>query len=247
MLTGIANALGIFTPAITLIIYAVVATAHGQALDTETAFTTMAILGLVTHPANMVMTIVPRAIGSLAGFDRIQSFLLRPSLHDQREELPRSVGLNLVDIEDEPPAILIQDLKLGVKQTILESININISKGSLTIISGPVGSGKTTLLRAVLGEAPLTDGTIKISSQRIAYCAQRPWLPRGSLRRVITNTDSLEDIDISWYQKVLAVCCLEQDFKSLPEKDQTQIGSRGMNLSGGQRQRVVSFRRSNYT
>jgi hypothetical protein len=37
------------------------------------------------------------------------------------------------------------------------------------------------------------------------------------------------------------MCCLTHDFASLPDGDQTQIGSKGLNLSGGQRQRVVCF------
>jgi hypothetical protein len=48
-----ANALGIFSPAITLAIYAVITGIKGSSLDTETAFTTIAILGMTTHPANM--------------------------------------------------------------------------------------------------------------------------------------------------------------------------------------------------
>ena len=60
----IANALGIFSPAITLIIFAVVSGARGRNLDTGTAFTTMAIL-------SMVMTVIPRAVAAFSGFERI--------------------------------------------------------------------------------------------------------------------------------------------------------------------------------
>ncbi|TIC97218.1 Canalicular multispecific organic anion transporter 1 [Colletotrichum higginsianum] len=67
-----ANALGIFTPIVTFVLFVLVASLKGSALDTETAFTTTALLGLVTHPANMIMSIVPQAIGSLAAFERIQ-------------------------------------------------------------------------------------------------------------------------------------------------------------------------------
>lgn len=50
----IANALGIFTPAITLVIFAIMSYFRGETLDAEAAFTTVAILTMVTHPANMV-------------------------------------------------------------------------------------------------------------------------------------------------------------------------------------------------
>lgn len=84
----------------------------------------MAILSMVTHPANMVMTIVPRAVASLAGFDRIQAFLLRPSLYDYRGKL-----LNTSNSDDyswdpatshltEPnPAILVHQLQISPPAT----------------------------------------------------------------------------------------------------------------------------------
>ncbi|KUJ08206.1 putative ABC transporter [Mollisia scopiformis] len=224
-----ANALGIFSPAITLAIFAVIAAFHGQNLDAETAFPTIAILSMVTHPANMVMTIVPRAIGTLASFDRIQTFLLRQSLLDHRVALAKG-----------GPAIQIEDLRIGEILPVLENVNLEVTPGSLTIISGPVGSGKSTLLRAILGEVTPSHGSIKVTTKRIGYCAQIPWLPSGSIRDVILGT--AKEIDERWYQEVFEKCCLIHDLKSLPDDDETQIGSRGMNLSGGQRQRFALAR-----
>lgn len=53
-----ANALGIFSPAIILTLFAILAGARGVTLDAETAFTSIAILALVTHPANMVSLLI---------------------------------------------------------------------------------------------------------------------------------------------------------------------------------------------
>jgi ABC-type bacteriocin/lantibiotic exporter with double-glycine peptidase domain len=231
----IANALGIFSPAITLVIYAVISVARGSSLDTETAFTTMAILSMVTHPANMVMTIVPRAMAAFSGFERIQAFLLRESLHDQRGTLPK-----------DSTAIQIRQLRIGYRPLVLEHIDIEVDTGSLAIISGPTGSGKSTLLRAMLGEAVPVQGSISVSTRQIAYCAQKPWLPSGTIKEVIhgaTEVYSSSDPDNGrWYHEVTAMCCLTHDFNSLPQGDLTRIGSGGLNLSGGQRQRVVSHR-----
>ncbi len=68
-------------------LYAALAAAGGTSLDTRTAFTTVAVVALVTHPANMVMTMVPRALASLACFERIQAYLLEPSREDRRGEI----------------------------------------------------------------------------------------------------------------------------------------------------------------
>jgi ATP-binding cassette subfamily C (CFTR/MRP) protein 1 len=206
---------------------------------------------MVTHPANMVMTIVPRAVGSFSGFERIQSFLLRPSLRDNRGTLPRTT-LNKMSwdpatglLTRPSPIIQIRELSIGDQQLILENINIELAAESFTIISGPTGSGKSSLLRTILGEIAPAHGTISLSTREIAYCAQKPWLPNGTIKEAILGAtsicDTIERDYERWYHEVTELCCLTYDFESLPGGDQTQIGSRGLNLSGGQRQRVVCF------
>jgi ATP-binding cassette subfamily C (CFTR/MRP) protein 1 len=248
---SIANALGIFSPAITLVIYAMISVARGNNLDTETAFTTMAILSMVTHPANMVMTIVPRAVSAFSGFERIQAFLLRDSLQAHRGTLPNGAmnrhpwDLASAQLTDPGTAIQIRHLSIGHKPLVLEHINMEVAAGSLAIISGPTGSGKSTLLRAMLGEVVPVQGSVSLSTRRIAYCAQKPWLPSGTIKEVIhgaTETYNASDQDNArWYDEVISSCCLTHDFNALPHEDRTRIGSGGLNLSGGQRQRIVSL------
>lgn len=204
---------------------------------------------MVTHPANMVMTIVPRAVAAFAGFERIQAYLLRPSLQANRGTLPKPT-LNKLSwdptsghLTKSSPAIQILQLRIGHKQLVLENINIEVAAESLAIISGPTGSGKSTLLRAILGEVVPAHGSISLSTRQIAYCAQKPWLPSGTIKQVIYGPTgiygNIDQDDEKWYYEVTNVCCLTHDLDSLPDGDQTQIGSRGLNLSGGQRQRVV--------
>lgn len=236
---SIANALGIFSPAITLVVSALLSVARGGDLDTETAFTTMAILSMVTHPANMIMTIVPRAVAAFAGFERIQSFLLQKSLEDSRGPLSKCP---INDLSRSPApgfAIQIRELQIGHESPILESISIEVAAASFTILSGPTGSGKSTLLRAILGEVAISYGSIGLSTRRIAYCAQKPWLPNGTIKEAIYGASD-QNCD-EWYHEIIKTCCLDHDFENLPDGDRTQIGSRGLNLSGGQRQRVVRF------
>ena len=238
-----ANALGIFSPAITLVIFAAISAARGRNLDTETVFTTMAILSMVTHPANMVMTIVPRAVASFAGFERIQTFLLQPSLVDHREILPNYTRNSMSwnpgsgHLTKPCPTIFIQHLDVGNEQPILCDISLETYPGSLVIISGAVASGKSTLLRAILGEVVPLSGVIKTSTRRIAYCAQRPWIPGGTIKDVVCG-DS-EYVDERWYDEIMSLCCLLPDIQLWSDGDATQVGSRGSNLSGGQRQRLV--------
>ncbi|KAK6853983.1 hypothetical protein PG995_010795 [Apiospora arundinis] len=247
-----ANALGIFSPAITLIVFAIILSVNDHSLDMETAFTTTAILGMVTHPANMVMTFVPRVMAALSGFERIQAFLLREPLHANRGALPKAALHKLAwnpatgQAVTSSPAIRISQVQIGQTRTVLENLNIDVATGSLTILSGPTGSGKSTLLRVILGEVISAQGLVSLSTRRIAYCAQRPWLPNGTIKEVVysdTNTHGASDQDYAkWYSEVIDTCCLTHDINSLTDGDQTQIGSRGLNLSGGQRQRVALAR-----
>ncbi|MEL6273201.1 MAG: ABC transporter ATP-binding protein, partial [Chloroflexota bacterium] len=58
----------------------------------------------------------------------------------------------------------------------LNNINLNIPKGSFTVLLGPSGSGKTTLLNILGGFAEPTEGTVHIDGEDVTYQtpAQRP-------------------------------------------------------------------------
>lgn len=199
------------------------------------AFTTVALLGLITHPANMIMTIVPQAMGTLAAFERIQEYLTQESRVEQR----RLTESKATDNEPTPIATL-DDVTLQPNAgapPILSDLNINIHKGSIVMFAGPVGSGKTSLLRCLLGELPPTSGTVSVSTMRIAYCDQSPWLPSGTLKQVICGFGPEDD---DWYERVINLCCLSEDIATFAHGHHTPIGNRGLNLSGGQRQRLVS-------
>ncbi|KAK2778498.1 ATP-binding cassette [Colletotrichum kahawae] len=235
-----ANALGLFAPIITLLVFVIVASIKkkGHFLDTETAFTRTALLGLVTHPANMIMTIIPQAVGSLAGFQRIQDYLLQPPRSDKR--------VLLKEADDEAigaaAAILLESVAIQPntsKSPIVSDIDLKVDHGSIVMCSGPVGCGKSALAKALIGELGTSSGTISLSSKRIGYCAQLPWLPGGTLKDAICG---FLPEDQRWYEDVLQLCCLKEDLEGLTAGDQTMIGSRGLNLSGGQRQRVALAR-----
>jgi ATP-binding cassette, subfamily C (CFTR/MRP), member 1 len=239
-----ANALGLFTPPITLVVFAIVSRIRGdQKLDAAIAFTTIALMVFITHPANMIMTIWPRAVACVANFERIQRYLLESSRQDRRLDLKDAMMdvPNLASENDISCYALIAD-NISVQyplssQPILQGIDFKVKTGSFWIFSGKVGSGKTTLAEVILGEMPPTSGSIAVSSRRVGFCPQTPWLPSSSIKEIICED---ADFNIEWYKTVIYTCGLEKDLDAFPNGDQTQIGSRGISLSGGQRQRVVS-------
>ncbi|KAI1107946.1 ABC transporter [Jackrogersella minutella] len=242
-----ANANGMFAPVLTLVLYAIVARMRGSGLDTATAFTTIAILSMVTHPANMVMTIVPRAIASFSSFERIQSFLLEPPRQDYRIGIVQSKAVSEWESTESdttttlPPALTVESLAVGESHFALEDVNLNVKQGSIVVFTGATAAGKTLLARAILSEVP-SIGVVAASSKCIGYCSQIPWLPNGSVKQIIMRFDDNSAIDSTWYETVVDACCLTKDIDVLSSGDETSIGSRGTNLSGGQRQRIALAR-----
>ncbi|KAF6516220.1 hypothetical protein HZS61_003423 [Fusarium oxysporum f. sp. conglutinans] len=185
----------------------------------------------------MIMTIVPRAIGSLAAFGRIKDYLVQPSRADPR----RLLQSNIKD-EDSSLAIRFEAVTVQSRSSsraVLENVNFTVNKGSITICAGAVGSGKTVLAQCILGEIPASSGTISVSSKRIAYCEQSPWLPSGTLKDAVCGFRKFEP---GWYRHVVKLCCLDDDILTMPLGDNTLIGSQGLKLSGGQRQRLALAR-----
>jgi ATP-binding cassette, subfamily C (CFTR/MRP), member 1 len=241
---NLANALGIFTPPIALIVFAIVSRNRGdQKLDAGTAFTTIALMAFITHPANMLMAIWPRAVACMANFERSQRYLLESQRQDNRLEPKKTVlEVPTSDSEDDTACCALVADKLSVKyssnlQPILQDINFNVKTGCFWIFSGNVGSGKTTLAQVILGEISPSSGSMAVSTRCVGFCTQTPWLPGSSIKEIICEAS---DSDLEWYKTVIYACGLEKDMNAFPDGDQTQIGSRGIKLSGGQRHRVVS-------
>ena len=68
--------------------------------------------------------------------------------------------------------IEIKDLKFsyanaGVKETILDGVNLGIDAGDFVCLLGQSGSGKSTLLRLLAGLEKAEEGNIKIDDQLV--------------------------------------------------------------------------------
>ncbi|KAH7015725.1 P-loop containing nucleoside triphosphate hydrolase protein [Ilyonectria destructans] len=241
MYNASANALGIFTPVITVVLFAIIAKSQSSDLDVATVFTTVAVLAVVTHPANMIMTIVPRAVASFANFERIQAYLLEPTYRDQRQLIAgasRGFTTNTKLFAIQTTDVTINDP--GNSVPVLSNINIQLPQGSTTICCGPVGSGKSVLAKMLLGEIQYAGGGVYISSTNFGFCDQKAWLPAGTFREIITGFS--DNIDEQRYQDAIQACSLEVDIATFPEADTTYVSNCGINLSGGQQQRVALAR-----
>lgn len=137
------------------------------------------------------------------------------------------------------------------RQDGIKNINLQLKRGSFTVITGRIGSGKTTLLRTLLGLLPKDAGDIYwnghlISSPasffvppRSAYTSQVPQLFSGSLKENILL--GVPDDETSLKQAIHQAV-LEEDIADMSDGLETLIGSKGVRLSGGQSQRTAAAR-----
>lgn len=116
----------------------------------------------------------------------------------------------------------------------LKDVSLDIGRGQLIAVVGPVGSGKTSLLNVLLRELPITRGTF-VNNGTVSFSCQEPWLFSGSIRQNILFG---KPYDEHAYREVLRACALEADLGALPHGDKTLVGEKGKTLSGGQKARI---------
>lgn len=233
-------------------------TVWDRELNAVDTITTLGFLQMVGQPLDMLAMVSPRA-GQLHGcFSRIQAFLVLEERTDKREILSssspsqdevaeKSTAIGNVfegdpdlakELSRHPVQISSAEIaSVPGKDAILHGVNLQLERGSLSMVVGPTGSGKSTLLRAILGEADLVSGSIKLDDFRIAYCDQHPWIRNHTIQSNIVGGSKYES---EWYISVLTACLLDDDVGRMPAGDQTKAGSGGISLSGGQKQRIVS-------
>ncbi|KAJ5957023.1 hypothetical protein N7501_011302 [Penicillium viridicatum] len=258
----IANLSDQLTP-ILIIAVTVFWTQGGQNISVAEAFTTLSIVALVSSPMVNIIAAYPTFIGGLACLGRIQDFMLRTKRNDYRlvvsspqdSDSKREMKADDIDLRgiqktdflhdraaEATPAISIENASFSLQDgsdAVLENINLIVRKSSLTMIVGPVGSGKSALLKAILGEARILNGSVRLDCGRIAYCDQTAWLRLGSIRDNVLGPNDLDEV---WYQQVLWACALDEDVAHLKDGDQSLVGNGGIALSGGQKQRVALAR-----
>jgi ATP-binding cassette subfamily B protein len=130
-------------------------------------------------------------------------------------------------------------------------VDLQLERGSFTVITGRIGSGKTTLLRALLGLLPAQAGEICWNGRlvqdpasffrppRCGYVPQVPRLFSDSLEHNILLGLVARESELS---QAIHQAVLESDLAGLENGLATLVGPRGVRLSGGQVQRVAAAR-----
>ena len=135
---------------------------------------------------------------------------------------------------------------------IIKGIDFSIKRGQKVAVVGASGSGKSTLVKLLYRFYDLNGGRVTIDGQDISQVTQH------SLRQaigivpqdtVLFNTTLIENIRYGRpnatddeVQHAIKLAHLSDFIASLPDKEQTTVGERGLKLSGGEKQRVAIAR-----
>ena len=127
------------------------------------------------------------------------------------------------------------DVLLPDGTPLLRDVNLTIHTGESVVLRGASGTGKTTLFRVLAGLWPYGRGYVRLpSGARTLFLPQKPYLPIGTLKEVLSYPeDSCRHSDQTC-REVLAACSLTH---LIPRLAQTQNWS--LILSGGEQQRLA--------
>lgn len=215
----------------TLFITLAAAVLMGQAITADFVFSVVIYYNILQLVAAVYYPLaVNLGAEALVSLGRIQKFLLQEERAERILEPPQG--------GEDDCSVVLKDIQASWEkkkpQRTLQNFNIQIKRGQLCAVIGPVGSGKSSLLQLLLGELPIIDGKV-ILRDEISYASQEPWLFNSSVRNNILFG---EDYDDKRYQEVTKACELIPDFRQLSHGDNTFLVERGASLSGGQRARI---------
>jgi putative ATP-binding cassette transporter len=115
----------------------------------------------------------------LAGFER--------ALERVRIQAANTGGVRRTDGSVEHLAVEGIDLYLPDGRPLIANVNLSLQRGDTVLLGGPSGTGKSTLIRAIAGIWPFGQGEIRGSrNARFLFLPQKPYLPIGTLREVIS-------------------------------------------------------------
>ncbi|XP_052050863.1 ATP-binding cassette sub-family C member 3 isoform X2 [Apodemus sylvaticus] len=201
---------------------------ENNVLDAEKAFVSLSLFNILKMPLNMLPQLISGLTQTSVSLKRIQDFLNQDELDPQCVERKTISPGHAITIQN-GTFTWAQDLP-----PTLHSLNIQIPKGALVAVVGPVGCGKSSLVSALLGEMEKLEGAVSVKGS-VAYVPQQAWIQNCTLQENVLFGQPMKP---KRYQQALETCALLADLDVLPGGDQTEIGEKGINLSGGQRQRV---------
>lgn len=216
--------------------FAVFVLVNDKPLTTDIVFPALTLFNLLTFPLSILPMVITSIIEASVAVRRLTDYFTSDELQSDAVTYEDPV----THIGDE--SVRIRDASFTWNRyqdgTALENIDFSARKGELSCIVGRVGAGKSSFLQSLLGDLWKKQGEVVVRG-RIAYVAQQPWVMNASVRENIVFGHRW---DPHFYNLTVEACALLDDFKTLPDGDQTEVGERGISLSGGQKARLTLAR-----
>ena len=209
---------------------------QNRPLTSDIVFPALTLFNLLSFPLAVLPMVITAIVEASVAVGRITSYLLADELQPDavlREPPVEETGDESVRVREASFTWNKND-----ERRALHDIHFSAHKGELACVVGRVGAGKSSLLQAVLGDLWKIKGEVVLRG-RAAYVPQTPWVMNASVRENIVFGHRW---DPQFYERTVQACALQDDFATLPDADQTEVGERGISLSGGQRSRVTLAR-----
>jgi putative ATP-binding cassette transporter len=164
----------------------------------------------------------------LAGFER----------HLEAVHRHPDTGLRRVEGRPDQLSVVNVDLYRPDGQPLIANINFTMKRGDSVLLNGASGSGKSTLIRAIAGIWPFGRGEIRVAKNaRILFLPQKPYLPIGKLRDVVSYPMPTDGVADGTLREALEAVGLPQFAGRLDEEAHWQL-----QLSPGEQQRIAFAR-----
>ncbi len=163
--------------------------------------------------------------------DRLLSF--QQAMSDNEQRAPA------IDLRPEGERLVITDLGMDLAdgRHLLTDADMTVEPGQRVMLSGRSGSGKSTLLRAMGHLWPAGHGSIRLPATRYLFLPQKPYLPIGTLKAVLSYPQDDSAYPAERYAQVLETCRLPHLVNRLDEANHWQ-----RMLSPGEQQRLAFAR-----
>ncbi|XP_011404304.1 PREDICTED: multidrug resistance-associated protein 7-like isoform X1 [Amphimedon queenslandica] len=224
--------------------------ALGHKLTAAKVFTSLALFNMLISPLNAFPWVLNGLVEAWVSVKRVQEFLRLPEIDPSSYYLAAGAYPESLSSE-ERDAVSISNASFSWRREeergdtftewSLKNIDISIKRGSFVGVTGKVGSGKSSLLSAITAEMRKIRGKIYVSDlvEGFGLSSQESWIQYATVKENILFG---LPYDPDRYAAVVYACALEEDLKSLPAGDQTEVGENGVTLSGGQKARLALAR-----
>ncbi|KAJ3180500.1 hypothetical protein HDU87_002009 [Geranomyces variabilis] len=246
-------------PPLTFLVYAAF-----HEMDPATLFASLALLDAIAAPSGKMNSTIEYLLRVPVPYQRINQFLTAEEVH--ADEVPSvlmmsspgdggvAIRLDSAQFTWEAPPDSVKGLgpaaaeqptnndegstAVAAQAPFSIDITLEIPRGALVAVVGPVGSGKSSLMSALVGSMRKTGGEASVRGS-VAYCPQEPWLLSASVEDniVFENDHARARVPVA-----IQAACLEHDLELLPHGAATLVGEKGITLSGGQKSRVALAR-----